>query len=383
MPMIGNPSEFSLYIHIPFCTKKCDYCHFYVIPDKESHQNRLLEALQWEWEKYLPLVQGKTLSTIYFGGGTPSLFGPERLDQLLQLISKSPIQLSQEIEITLEANPERIALPLMQEYAKAGVNRVSMGIQTLDADQLRLLGRLHGPETAKQAVYTVVEAGIGNLSIDLMYDLPKQTLQHWEQTLDQIKELPITHLSLYNLTIEPHTVFFKKQAQLTPFLPDPETSKQMYEKAIERLEAMGLLPYEISAFAKPGFYSRHNTGYWTGRPFLGLGPSAFSYWEGSRFRNVANLNQYYEALKEGRSAIDFEEKLEVEASRRELFVIRLRLRDGISLNEFEKSYGQLEEETRDKIKQFVDEGLLFFHEDRLRLTRQGMLCYDSIAAELV
>ncbi|MFI5344633.1 MAG: radical SAM family heme chaperone HemW, partial [Chlamydiales bacterium] len=356
---------------------------FYVIPDKESHQNRLLEALQWEWKQYLPLLQGKTLSTIYFGGGTPSLFGPERLDQLLQLIGNSPIQLSKEVEITLEANPERIKLPLMREYAKAGVNRVSMGIQTLDADLLHLLGRLHGPEEAKQAVFTVVEAGIDNLSIDLMYDLPKQTLQHWEQTLDQIKELPITHLSLYNLTIEPHTVFFKKQAQLNPLLPDAETSMQMYKMAIERLEAMGLMAYEISAFAKPGFFSRHNTGYWTGRPFLGLGPSAFSYWEGSRFRNVAHLNQYYEALEKGGSPIDFEEKLGVEASRRELFVIRLRLRCGVSLNEFENRYGPLEEETRDKIKQFVREGLLSFHEDQLGLTWQGMLCYDSIAAELI
>lgn len=374
---------FSLYIHIPFCTKKCDYCHFYVIPDKESHQNRLLEALQWEWEQYLPILQGKTLSTIYFGGGTPSLFGPERLDQILQLIGNSPIQLSKEIEITLEANPERITLPLMREYAKAGVNRVSMGVQTLDADLLHLLGRLHRPETAKQAIYTVVEAGISNLSIDLMYDLPKQTLQHWEQTLDQIKELPITHLSLYNLTIEPHTVFFKKQAQLNPLLPDAEASLRMYEMAIERLEEMGLMAYEISAFAQPGYYSRHNTGYWTGRSFLGLGPSAFSFWEGRRFRNVANLNQYYEALKQGRSPIDFEEKLTAEASRRELFVIRLRLRCGISLNEFEKSYGPLEAETRDKIKQLLDDGLLSVHGDRLSLTRQGMLYYDSIAAELI
>lgn len=383
--MIGNDpsSEFSLYFHIPFCTRKCDYCHFYVLPDKESSQEQLLEAFIWEWAKHLPLLQGKRLVSVYFGGGTPSLFGPTRIRQVVELIKESSISLSPELEVTLEANPERISSSLMKAYAEAGINRVSMGVQTLDPDLLKILSRLHNPETAIEAVQWVFEAGISNISIDLMYDLPEQTLKHWKNTLDQIQFLPITHLSLYNLTIEPHTMFFKNQAKLSPLLPDPEASLAMYEMALLKLEKYGLLAYEISAFAKPGNYSKHNTGYWTGRPFIGLGPSAFSYWEGKRFRNIANLNKYHEALKNGQSPIDFEEKLDPAAHRRELLVIQMRLRCGVDLNEFEKINGPLDLETKACIGRLIDNQLLFLVKGRLCLTHRGVLCYDSIAAELI
>lgn len=383
--MIGSPSptEFSLYFHIPFCTKKCDYCHFYVIPDKEPSKDQLLEAFQWEWKKILPNFQGKTLSTIYFGGGTPSLFGPHRINQMLELIRDSGIPTAPKLEITLEANPELTTVPLMKGYADAGINRVSLGIQTLDAELLKLLGRLHDPEIAQKAVFATHEAGISNISVDLMYDLPKQTIGHWEHTLDQIQLLPITHLSLYNLTIEPHTLFYKKQSLLTPLLPDAETSLEMYEMAVDRFERMGLKAYEISAFAREGYYSRHNTGYWTGRQFWGLGPSAFSYWDGKRFRNCANLNKYRQALKEGQSPVDFEEQLDPEAHRRELLVIRLRLKEGVSVREFEEIHGELDHETRDHIEKLVREELLEERMGRIFLTKRGVLFYDTIASDLI
>lgn len=385
MQMIGNShsSEISLYFHIPFCTRKCDYCHFYVVPDNLSRQELLLNAFKLEWERNLPLIQGKKLVSIYFGGGTPSLFGSNRIHQVLQLILGSPLSLVDDVEITLEANPEKVNLPLMKEYALAGINRISLGIQTLDFELLQILSRQHSPQTAIQAVHTVFEAGISNISIDLMYDLPKQNLHHWEKTLDQIPQLPITHLSLYNLTIEPHTLFFKNQVKLTPLLPNEETSLAMYEMAVEKLESFGLPAYEISAFAKANYYSRHNTGYWTGRPFLGFGPSAFSYWEGKRFRNVANLNKYAEALKNDRSPVDFEEQLDIHAHRRELFVIQLRLKCGVDLAEFEKTNGVLDEETKHCINKLMNQNLLYNQHERLYLSPRGMLCYDSIASELI
>lgn len=381
--MIGNDSEISLYFHIPFCTRKCDYCHFYVLPDKESSQEQLLEGFKWEWERYHSLIQGKKIASIYFGGGTPSLFGPDRIRQVLQLIFDSSILLSDNLEVTLEANPEKITLPLMKAYAEAGINRVSLGIQTLDAELLKMLSRLHSPSTAIQAIEWVFEAGIGNISIDLMYDLPKQTLQHWKNTLDQIQHLPITHLSLYNLTIEPHTMFFKNQAQLKPLLPDDQTSLAMYEMALHQLESNGLAPYEISAFARPGFYSKHNTGYWTGRPFIGFGPSAFSYWEGKRFKNVANLNKYWANLKAGQSPVDFEEQLDPDAHKRELLVIQLRLRSGVNMEEFKKTYGELDWATNNCIEKLIANQLLIMLHGRLCLTHRGILCYDSIASELI
>lgn len=353
------------------------------MPDKESSQEQLLEAFAWEWEKYHSLLQGKKLVSIYFGGGTPSLFGPDRIHRVLQSIYSSSLSISPEIEITLEANPERITLPLMKAYAAAGINRVSIGVQTLDPELLKILSRLHSAKMAIQAIQWVFEAGITNISIDLMYDLPKQTLKKWESTLDQASALPISHLSLYNLTIEPHTMFFRNQTKLKPLLPDEENSLAMYEMAIEKLEGAGLKIYEISAFAKPECYSKHNTGYWTGRPFIGLGPSAFSYWEGKRFRNIANLNRYYQALKTNASPIDFEEELEPYAHRRELLVIQLRLRSGINLTEFEKTNGPLDLETKNNVDRLISNQLLTLNNGKLSLTYRGMLCYDSIASELI
>jgi oxygen-independent coproporphyrinogen-3 oxidase len=385
MLTIGNtsPLDISLYFHIPFCTRKCDYCHFYVLPDKEASKEQLLEAFYLDWNRWLPHLKGKRISTIYFGGGTPFLFGPSRLSSILQLIKENVSFASTEPEITLEANPEHITPVLMQGYAQAGVNRVSIGIQTLDNDLLKLLGRQHNAATAKQAVHWTYEAGIKNISVDLMYDLPKQTLMHWESTLKALCMLPITHLSLYNLTIEPHTIFFKNQAQLRPFIPDEEVSLRMYERAIEALEEIGLHQYEISAFARPDYHSRHNVGYWTGRPFLGFGPSAFSYWEGKRFRCVANLNRYYEALKSNFSPLDFEEELDSEAHIRELFVIQLRLRAGISLSSFQAKNGLLSEETHKILKRLIKEGYLTIQSNHLLLTQKGILFYDMLASELI
>lgn len=382
MRMTGNSDSISLYFHIPFCTRKCDYCHFYVLPDQEKAKDQLLRGFHLEWNLLQPFLQDKKVVTLYFGGGTPSLFGPSRLATLLEWIEQSA-SISPSAEITLEVNPENVTLELMRAYAAAGVNRVSLGIQTLDTDLLHLLGRLHQPETAIQAIHTVYQAGISNISIDLMYDLPKQTLQHWSSTLEQVRHLPISHLSLYNLTIEPHTLFFKNQTQLRPWLPDEETSLAMYEMAITQLEAMGLHQYEISAFAKSHHESQHNTGYWTGRAFLGLGPSAFSYWEGKRFRNVAHLGRYCQALEAGQLAIDFEEHLDPEAHLRELLVIQLRLREGVCLKTFHDQYGALDSTTCHTLQRLVEEGYLQRENECVTLTKRGLLFYDSVATELI
>lgn len=384
MRMIGDhPSDISLYFHIPFCTRKCDYCHFYVVPDKEASKSELLQAFRQEWASWLPFLQGKRLATIYFGGGTPSLFGPTRVAALLDLIQQDLPLASSRPEITLEANPENISLPLMQQYALAGINRVSIGVQTLDNTLLQLLGREHQAQKALDAIHITAQAGIQNISIDLMYDLPDQTLKHWTQTLEAIQTLPITHLSLYNLTIEPHTVFFKKQDLLKQRLPNEATSLAMYETAISYLESYGLQRYEISAFAKPGCHSRHNIGYWIGRPFLGFGPSAFSYWDQKRFRQVAHLKRYCDLLNQGQSPIDFEEQLDPDAHRRELLVIAIRLRVGVHLNAFQQKHGSLDIKTLHVLEKLIEEGLLKQEDQVLTLTHRGVLLYDTVASELI
>ena len=379
MPTTG---DFSLYFHVPFCTKKCSYCHFFVLKDNQVAHQTLLEGIKLEFQRLIPLMRGKNLLSIYFGGGTPALIGPQGISTLLELVA-SEISFDHKTEITLEANPENVSLPLMKGFADVGVNRVSLGVQTFDDLLLKKLGRTHDSERAKRAVLETFEAGIVNLSIDLMYDLPQQSVRSWENTLDDAAKLPITHLSLYNLTIEPKTLFARQKETLLNLLPSPEESLEMYVMAKAKLEAAGISQYEISAFAKKGFFSQHNTGYWLGRPFLGLGPSAFSFWGGKRHQNVCHLTKYANALKLGQSPVDFVDELPFEKRRRELFAIAMRLKQGVVLKAFEARFGNLGDEVRETLSELTKQGLIFQNDDRLCLTDKGVLFYDTFASEVI
>lgn len=334
-----------------------------------------MEGLRLEWLQRLKMLSNKEIETVYFGGGTPSLLGPEAIGTILEWVRKDA-KMSSHAEITLEANPESTSAELLKEYARTGVNRLSFGVQTMDPILLKRLERLHSAQRSVEAIHEALESGITNISIDLMYDLPNQTLESWENSLQIAGKLPITHLSLYNLTIEPHTVFFKQKDTLLREIPDPETSLSMYVNAIKSLEGHGLKQYEISAFAKEGFHSRHNLGYWTGRPFLGYGPSAFSYWEGKRFRNIANLSKYCNLLQEGKLPVDFEEELSPKAQQRELIAIQLRTLSGIELND-------IDNETEIILRQLCEEGFMVRESNRYRLTQKGVLFYDSVATDII
>lgn len=367
-PMLST-GEFSLYFHIPFCTRKCDYCHFYVLPDQERFKKIYMEALRKEWIRISPSLPDGQLVSIYFGGGTPALLGPDLIQEILSWISPpSPC------EITLEANPENVSLELMRAFFRAKINRISLGVQTLDNTLLNTLSRTHHAERALHAAEECSEAGFNNISIDLMYDLPGQTLASWQETLDQALCLPIHHLSLYNLTIEPHTVFYKKRKSLK--LPDSDTSLHMLHTAVAALKSNGFERYEISAFARKGKASKHNCGYWQGRPFLGLGPSACSDWGGSRFRNCAHLHKWAKALNEGRSAIDFTETLEPKERTKEGLAIGLRLIQGVPIvpwsQDIEKGLASLEQR-----------GFLEQQDNHYRLSAFGLLFHDTVAEEIM
>lgn len=342
-----------------------------------------MHALKKEWQMRLPYVRDNHLVSIYFGGGTPSLLGADYLNTILQWIQHDVGYDPNKTEITLEANPENITDQLMREYAQVGINRVSIGIQTLSDTLLKKLERQHNGQKAIQAVLSTCAAGIHNITVDLMYDLPGQTLDIWSETLTKIGELPIKHLSLYNLTIEPHTTFFKQRHILEKILPDPEASLLMYEMAQTLLSQNQLKQYEISAFAHEGFQSRHNTGYWTARPFLGFGPSAFSFWNGQRFRNVAHLNRYAQQLDAGHFPVDFEEKLDVQASLRELLAIQLRLLEGVDLKVFEVKHGPLDKETLNSLENIKKMNYIEQDANIIRLTKKGILFYDTVAVELI
>ncbi len=338
-----------------------------MIPNRLSYHQILTESLALEWEMQKPLLQNKTITSIYFGGGTPTLYNG--IGTLLEKIDRSP-----DCEITIEANPEDSALELFTHLRSLGVNRLSLGVQSLDDRSLQTLERIHSAEKALQAIFDAQKAGFTNVSIDLMYDLPGQTEESWRYTLDQLSDLPIHHLSLYNLTIEPHTPFYKRKVQI----PTGELSLRFLTAALEKLEAIGLKRYEISAFAKPNHESRHNLGYWTGRPFLGFGPSAFSYWGKERFRNIANIHRYAKSLKEQTSPVDFREALPYPADIKELLAIRIRLKEGADLSLF-----SLPLETSAAIEKLKQGGFLRQNGSNLQLTDRGLLFYDTVATDLI
>lgn len=317
-------------------------------------------ALEWHMQKHL---LGEIVS-VYFGGGTPSLF------DVSEVLGWIPLK---NAEVTVEANPEESSPELFAKLKAAGVNRISLGVQSLDDRSLNVLERTHDAKKAKQAIFHAYEAGIENITIDLMYDLPDQTESSWNYTLDQLKDLPIQHLSLYNLTIEPHTAFSKR----TLNLPKPEESLKFLYRAVETLEGLRFERYEISAFAKPGFQSQHNLGYWTYRSFLGFGPSAFSYWEGERYQNIPNLNKYLQSLEERKSPVHFRERLPYPACFNEQLAVGLRLTKGFLLPD------TVPAETQLSIENLVSQGLVSQTGKHLRLTERGKLFYDTVAAEIV
>jgi oxygen-independent coproporphyrinogen III oxidase len=378
---IGSDAA-SLYIHVPFCTKKCPYCHFFVLPDSEKNKNDFVEALLIEWSLRAPLLKEKTIVSIYFGGGTPSLLSSSHLETILAAF-RSRVNLHQDCEITIEANPEHVSLKQMQSFQRIGINRVSLGVQTFDDALLKTLGRTHNSEQAIQAIDCVKQSGIHNISIDLMFELPHQTMQSWERSLQTVQDLPITHLSLYNLVFEQGTLFYKHQKSLSPYLPSEEDNLFMLQKAVSSLESYGLKRYEISAFAKQGYHSRHNTGYWIGRPFLGLGPSAFSYWDNKRSRNVAHLHKYIQSLQEEKLPEDFEETLAFEPRQKELMAVQLRLLEGVSLTDFQNKHGPLSPSLLSILRDIQQKGWAKQNENVFSLTEEGLLFYDSVATEII
>ncbi len=365
----------SLYFHFPFCTRKCPYCHFFVLPADTKKASLLKEALLQEFEYRLPLFEKDLIVSIYFGGGTPSLY-PEIIATLLKKCKN--LHLAPSLEVTVEANPEHICCSLIDRLKEIGVNRLSIGIQSFDDHLLQVLGRHHNAKEGIQAIELTYARGLENISIDLMSEIPFQTLESFKNSLAHLSFLPISHLSLYNLTFEKQTVFFKKKSTLRPHLPSNEEGLEMLEMALKKLEEMELTRYEISAFAKEGYESTHNIGYWTYRHSIGMGPSAFSYFQGRRFQNVPHLERYLKKVANKEDPTHFNEHLSGIKALHERLAIGLRLLSGIDLSSF-----SLYKETLFEIASLIKEGFLEKKESSICLTKQGLLFYDSVAERLV
>lgn len=375
--------DFSLYVHFPFCTKKCPYCHFFVLQDKSKQHQDLFNAYISELDTYKESFFNKKLCSIYLGGGTPSLADIRLWHHLIDHIKKLFPEICPDIEVTLEFNPESLNAKKVEKALKAGINRVSLGVQTFDDRLLSLLGRAHTRKDILKGYHEAREAGCQNISLDLMYELPTQNQDIWEHTLEELCRLDPEHVSLYNLTFEKGTPFYRQKDVLSKELPDEQVSLKMYEIMQLKLKQQGYTQYEISAFSKPSYQSAHNTGYWLGREFLGIGPSAFSYMQQRRFQNHANLSQYLSKIKQGVCPVNFDEKLEPEAQKRELLLLALRLNEGVCLESFIKKWGDLEPLVIEKLCLLVKWGMLSQKAQHFKLTQKGRLLFDELASHIV
>jgi oxygen-independent coproporphyrinogen-3 oxidase len=361
-----------LYVHIPFCARICPYCAFYKERADSSQTQRFCEALLREIED---VDERFTLEpeTIFFGGGTPTALTTGQLEFLLGGL-RHRLDLSGLVEWTLEANPGSVSPRKAALLHEIGVSRISLGVQSWDDELLKLLGREHNAAQAEASFQILREAGLSNVSLDLMFGLPGQTLTQWEADLEKTIALRPDHISTYCLTYEEDTEFFLRHSR-GEFREDPESDAEFLETTMRTLERAGYEHYEISNYARPGFASAHNRGYWAGHDYLGIGPSAFSTVGMQRWQNVCDYRAYSDRILAGESAISSTEILTPEMKRTEKITLALRTRDGISSQELE-SWPQ-------ERREFINLGLLREVRGHFVLTPRGKLLADSIAEAFV
>lgn len=370
-----------LYIHVPFCTKRCLYCDFFSNTDMTFKQP-YVEAIIREMELRKEYIQGEGLETIYFGGGTPSQLQVEDFDRLFNAIYKT-FDTENCREITLEANPDDMNPEYISMLRDFPFNRISMGVQSFQDEDLRFLNRRHNAEQAIRAVNLCKEQGLTNISIDLIYGLPGQTLSLWEQNLEQAIRLDVPHLSAYHLIYEEGTALYKllEAGKIQPVTE--EASVTFFSTLIDRLTATGYLHYEISNFARPGFLSQHNSSYWNGKTYLGLGPSAHSYNGIDREWNVSSLPIYIESIQNGKT-IPEKESLDLTTRYNDYIITGLRTMWGINYNDIRNTFGdELQIYCRKQAAPYIKQGLLKQSGENLTLTRNGIFISDGIMSDLL
>ena len=367
-----------LYIHIPFCQRKCPYCGFASAVENPGERPAFLTALNREMEAWTEEWHDVSFSSIYLGGGTPSLLEPGELEGVIEGLRRQ-FRVQGSPEVTLEANPGTVNLEKLKEYNNLGVNRLSLGVQAFQDVLLQRIGRIHSVRDGLQAFGWGREAGYHNLSIDLMFALPGQTLEKWEESLAGAIELNPEHISLYGLTVERGTSLEKGVASGRIKLPGEDIQARMYEKAWETLGQAGYDHYEISNFAKPEFRSRHNSGYWSGEPYLGLGPSAHSFREPRRWANASQWEDYVALTEAGGKAVVMEENLGQSQRRLEKIFLGMRRKEGINLMEYEQTFGEsLEARLKGYLPGLMDRGWVVKEGEWLRLSEHGMALADAI-----
>ncbi len=372
-PVVTTSKGLLLYIHVPFCRSKCHYCAFHSQTFNQITFDWYLKTLLSEIDLWGARLDSPKIQTVFFGGGTPSLIQPIQLDSIMDRLHKA-FSIQKGAEISLEANPDSAcATDYYRALLSLGVNRLSLGVQSLDDDDLIRLGRPHSSDQAFQAVNMARMAGFANINLDLIWGLPRQRSHQWLAQLKKAAELAPDHFSCYGLSIEPGTRFEQMSRQMDMELAPEKDLARMYVYGAEYLESLGYLQYEISNFARMGFTCRHNQGYWEGCDYLGLGPSAVSTIGGRRFRNSVYMDEYDASVRGDFAGQDFEE-LDRETRLREMIMLSLRTRKGMSLADYRKLSGSSLMKSKDKLIQALHaNGLIRINKGRLMLTKNGML----------
>ncbi len=370
--------ELELYIHIPFCVKKCEYCDFLSGPAGNQAQREYMEALFREIDR-TEKFEDYEVSTIFIGGGTPSVLPGEWIEELLEKV-RNHFSLKTDGEISIEANPGTVDEDKLRSYRRAGINRISFGCQSGDDRELKMLGRIHTWKDFLESFSLARAAGFSNINVDLMSGLPGQSLRSWEESLEKVAKLHPEHVSAYSLIIEEGTPFALKELDL----PDEEEERKMYEKTHEILEGFGYHQYEISNYGKPGRECRHNIGYWKRTEYLGLGLGSASLIGETRFHNTGKMEAYLAnsgkvgEIREDREVLTRENQME------EYMFLGLRMLEGVSEREFQEKFGtSLTNIYGNVIKKYIQMGLLEQKEDRLFLTRRGISVSNPVLADFL
>ncbi|MBI5687379.1 MAG: radical SAM family heme chaperone HemW [Verrucomicrobia bacterium] len=382
-----------LYVHIPFCAVKCDYCAFYSEPAQETRVERLLAALEREIEKVAARLKPET---IFFGGGTPSILTERQFERLLshlrgcipilgsRITNHESRVTSPDFEWTIEMNPATVSLEKARLLRAFGVNRASLGVQSFDDELLRRLGRVHTAAMALESIATLREAGFVNLNLDFIFAIPGQTPTQWEPTLRRAIALEPQHLSTYELTYEDDTPLFRRLQARGVARLDEATATAMYERMLELTAEAGFRQYEISNIARPGRECRHNLNAWRGGDYIGVGPSACGYVDGWRYRNVADIDAYIARIERGESPAEHAEKLSPRARAGELAAFALRMNEGVAAAAFERQTGfRLEQLWPDALPELAGQKLVEWDGERLRLTPRGRLLADTVAEAFI
>lgn len=375
--------DLGLYIHIPFCVKKCAYCDFLSWSGDKEQRVDYVRALEQEILSYKNFAEDYQVTTLYFGGGTPSVLEGELLERIMEAIRRT-FQIEEKAEVTLEMNPGTALKEKLELYKKLGINRLSMGIQSVKNENLKLLGRIHTYEDFLESYCMAREAGFDNLSGDLISSLPGQTLAEWKEELEILMETPLEHVSVYQLIIEKGTEFYKKYGECEELLPDEETSREIYLWTGKYLKSRGFEQYEISNYAREGKQSAHNLRYWERKDYLGLGLGGASMIRNMRMSNTRDWDKYMAYCRDPGKIREEVEVLEESGQMEEFMFLGLRKTRGISKKEFRRTFGKDIDLVYEKtLEKYLKNGMLQESGDRIFLSEEGILLSNQVFADFL